>query len=704
MGIRLSGMISGLDTDTMIQDLVKAYNVKKDNMVKQQTKLEWKQDSWKTLNSKIYSFYSKTLSPMQFSTAYNNKAAAISDSSKATVKASPNAVNGTQSLEIKQLASTGYLTGGKVSSLSGDSLTGSSKLSDLGITGEGKISVSAGDGTTKEVSFDQDMSIDKFTGLLKDAGVNANFDAGNQRFFISSKISGKDGDFSIVGEDTTGIAGLKKLGLSYTTNTDIEAYQAIASQTDVELAARAKKDFIIDQLNEEKATLTESLEPLNEKLSTMNLSVEDRAAKREELVTMLDNDTLTQEDIDKINADISLIDEVDGYITAGTFDDELSALNSQIETINADIDTINKTLADETELNEYVSATTIDELAPSYISILDDYKAGRAKAQDIVDAGDIVTQYEAADEAGKALLQADYDAALTTLGRDGSAVRIVGKDSLITLNGAEFTSNSNNFSINGLTITANSLTEEGKPVSITTETDVDAIYDSIKNMFKEYNSLIIDMQKAYGAPSIKGYEPLTDEEKDSMTDSQIEKWEAKIKDSLLRRDDNLNTLMTTMRNSMLGDFEVGGKKLTLASFGVNTLNFFTAAENEKGTYHIDGDPDNSNTSGKADKLRDAIAKDPESIKEFFGKLSQQVYSNLTNKMKSSSLRSAYTVYNDKSMKKEYNEYDEKIEKWEDKVANIEDKYVKQFAAMEKALSQLQSSTSALTSMLGYSQG
>jgi flagellar hook-associated protein 2 len=57
MTIRLSGLTSGLDTDTIVQALVSAYSYKKDKYVKAQTKLSWTQDSWKSLNTKVYSLY-----------------------------------------------------------------------------------------------------------------------------------------------------------------------------------------------------------------------------------------------------------------------------------------------------------------------------------------------------------------------------------------------------------------------------------------------------------------------------------------------------------------------------------------------------------------------------------------------------------------------------------------------------------------------
>ena len=56
MAVRITGLNSGLDTDAIVQELVKSYSGQKENIEKKQTKLEWKQEAWKELNTKIYSF------------------------------------------------------------------------------------------------------------------------------------------------------------------------------------------------------------------------------------------------------------------------------------------------------------------------------------------------------------------------------------------------------------------------------------------------------------------------------------------------------------------------------------------------------------------------------------------------------------------------------------------------------------------------
>ena len=80
------------------------------------------------------------------------------------------------------------------------------------------------------------------------------------------------------------------------------------------------------------------------------------------------------------------------------------------------------------------------------------------------------------------------------------------------------------------------------------ENDTDAVYDSIKSYIKEYNDLLKTMNEYYYASTAKGYDPLTDDEKEAMTDDQVEQWETKIKDSLLRRDDTISSLLSVYEN------------------------------------------------------------------------------------------------------------------------------------------------------------
>ena len=235
---------------------------------------------------------------------------------------------------------------------------------------------------------------------------------------------------------------------------------------------------------------------------------------------------------------------------------------------------------------------------------------------------------------------------------------------------------------------------------MTTDTDVDAVYDTIKGFLKEYNALIKEMDTLYNAKTAKGYEPLTSEEKEAMSDEEVEKWEKKIKDSLLRRDGNLSSVISGMKTAMQSSIEIDGKNYTLSSFGINTASYFSSGDNEKGMYHIDGDSEDAVSSGNDDKLKSMIASDPETVFTFFSTLVTNVYDDLTKKMSSTTLSSAFKVYNDKQLQEEQRDYEKKIDKWEDYVSQQEQYWYSKFTAMEKALSELQSSTSALAGLLG----
>lgn len=304
------------------------------------------------------------------------------------------------------------------------------------------------------------------------------------------------------------------------------------------------------------------------------------------------------------------------------------------------------------------------------------------------------------------------------------ATKIDGTDAVIVLSGMMYTSSTNDFSINGLDITVHGVTDDieslkdsngdvdiskintNNSITLQTSTDTQGLYDSIKDFLTEYNNIINEITKLYNADSAGSYEPLTDDEKDKMSDTEIEKWETKIKDSLLRRDNSLSSVMNAMMTSMSQSININGKDYSLSSFGIHTLGYLNAVENEQNAYHIDGDEDDENTSGNEDKLMAALSGDPElvdspdTVVEFMKQLSTNLYKAIDEQMQSSSLRSRFKIYNDKELDKQYRNYTKTIKEWESKVSDKEDYYYKKFSQMETALSKLQSQTNSISGLLG----
>ncbi len=772
MAIRITGMYSGLDTESIISELASAQSYKKSKLVKAQTKLSWKQDAWKALNTKIYSFYTNTLDNMRFQSSYMKKKTKISDTDALSVITGADAVNGVRKVKIDKLAKAAYLTGGSIAQ--GDThFTGRATLKQLGFTGKGSISVTGGNGASIDLELDENMTIDAVVEKIKSTGLNASFDQNNQRIFVSSNNTGAVNNFTIMGKDEGGMNALAALGLLSTedlksdTNklwasykTDTAAYQ---KAIDAEVLARAeayKKEN--DSLEADKKAYEEANEKNRKELKELpgyNAS-ETRDSVYEVLygkdVTNTTTETKTLDasltidadgnyvdgdnkvvykktdtgyedadgnavSIDTVNNEVTVTKEVtvhqpgslqqavdtaketlraaqDALAAASEGDPNYASLKADVEAAKTNVSNAQKTYGEAKDRYSYLNA--IEHNEKGYADA--EAKITENKAYFEVDGDGKVTGTTALrdkvkDEFDKKVAVADKAYNGTEYADKAKGSKINGEDALITVNGAEFTSMTNTFTINGLTL---DVQEEGKEVTLTTNDDTDGIYDMIKNFFSEYNKLINEMDSLYNAEASTGYEPLTSEEKEALADSEVEEWEKKIKDSLLRKDSTLSDVAGAMKEVLLRGVDIGGKQMYLSDFGINTLGYFNAKENERNAYYIDGDSDNASVKANENKLKAAIASDPETVMNFFSKLSNNLYDKLKEKMATSRVSSAFTVYNDKAMKDDYKEYTEKIAKEEEKLNKLMDKWYDKFSAMETALAKLESKNSAISGMFG----
>lgn len=716
MAIRVSGINSGLDTDALVQELVSAYSKKTEKYEKAQTKLSWKQETWKSLNTKIYSLY-KNVSNLRYSSAYNTKTTTVSDNTKAKVTANSNAVTGTQKLNILDMAQAGYITGAKLSQAGGKTVTGDSMLSALGYSGgSSTIEVKKADGTTTQIDVKNTTKISDFVKSLQDAGLNASFDEKNQRLFVSSKESGAENDFTLMGADKDGADALKALGLNVALvktdsvgNLSFTEEAAKIYQADYDIYKAAQNANLNGDASENVKAYLESLlaQYDSDKSAKEALEAENAALKEQQATAQSKLDLIA--DYEALQAK-TLDPDSEEYIDPASteYAEQVTAIKESLAALEGNgvvADDIDISSYDKNALQAVVDDPAIAEQINANTTDIRNYESAMAanpvadfaELEDDERTAQVTLRTQAAIEANQVLNSGNYMASAN------DAVKISGSDARIVLNGVEYTSSSNSFSINGLEIEATGITGEGEAnaISINTSIDTQGLYDTIKDFLTEYNELINEMTKMYNAESSSGYEPLTDEEKDAMSDTEIEKWEAKIKDSLLRRDTTLNGVMSAMINSMATTYQVNGKTYSLSSFGIQTLGYLNAAKNENYAYHIDGDEDDESTSGKEDKLMAALKEDPDSVIEFMKQLTSGLYTSIDNKMKSTSLSSAYKVYNDKELDNQYKEYTELISKWEEKVTDKEDYYYDQFTKMETALGKLNSQSSSFTSMLGY---
>lgn len=671
MSMRLTGLMSGMDTESIIQELVAAKQTKVDDAKKEQQKLEWKQDAWKELNSKIKKLYNGTLANLRYQSSYAKKTTKISNSSIATIVTKDTAMNSVQTLKVERLAQSGYLTGAEVQKSNGGKCTQGTKLTDMGIAEGSKLEITT-KGKTTQIEVTASMTLSDLTSKLNSAGVKANFDTKTQRLFIGASTSGSSADFAITAANDDGTAALDKLGILTYDDAVMKKYEADAAlRSDADAYQKALDDEVASQLK----TYLSREKSLKGTLTTL------------------------EEKMQKVK---------EGY-AGDDFDDLVSNTDGALDTLRADI----KALEDKETLTEDEETQLADlkeklETVESYQSLQDQVTETQAEL-------DKLTPYRNEDETASDQLQAEVkswlddkiaraEAVIADTGRSGSAgaTKVAGQDALIYLNGAKFEGATNTFEINGLTITCNA--ESGNEnVTLTTQEDTSGIYDMIKKFITEYSELINEMDKLYNADTAKGYEPLTDEEKDAMSETEVEKWETKIKDSLLRRDSTLNTVASAFKQVMSSGFTVNGKTMYLSSFGINTLNYFEAEDNERNAYHINGDEDDEAVSGETNELLAAISADPDSVMDFFTQLSKSLYSKTGDLMKRvAGYSSSNTVYDDLKMKSDYDDYTKKIAELEEKLQDYEDKWYSKFSAMETAMAKMQSNASAISSLLGGS--
>ena len=713
MGIRMSGLSSGMDTEAIVKELMSAQSLKKNKVVKAKTKLEWTQTKWADLNTKLTGLYNNFVTKMQLSTAYKTKKTTISDTSKASVSAKTNAVNGSYTMEVKNIATAQYLTGAKIDASATD------KLVDLDSSLLNKeISITTG-GTTTKFAVTADTTLKDFTSALQNAGLNASFDDAQKRIFISSKDSGVANTFSI---STSGLSNAEvtargalceAAGYSNMSNTNKasfdEAMQALQTSgvgtDDYNKALDTIAKLSYDTKKASADTAAETY--VKAKLYSEKYSEYEEKARESLKNTYLDDDGnlktgKTQEDYDKAVAKKADTDTV-SYISSQLKEDDVklqieeAAFSGKTEADMADFSEKAVSKYYSSGVKAFTGMDGVDEdsektrmaaYTEKYASATDRNEALSSSALTSLGLADI-----SVDADGKVTVNGGANDSTNTSIPTGMAL-IEGSDSKIILNGAELTSSSSVVSANGLEISLTGVTKENESVTFSVATDTDAIYDSVKSFLKEYNSVMKEMNTLYNADSAKGYEPLTSQEKEAMSDDEVKEWETKIKNSLLRSDSTLGSIINAMRSAMQTTVEYDGGTYALSSLGIMTSTDYT----EGGLLHIYGDPDDSVYSAKDDKLKKALEENPDvviaTLTGVFGNLRQ----TMSDKMAGSKYSSSMSFYNDIKMKSDVKDYESDIKDWEDKLAEMEDAYYSKFTAMETALAKLQSQQSTMSGL------
>lgn len=260
-------------------------------------------------------------------------------------------------------------------------------------------------------------------------------------------------------------------------------------------------------------------------------------------------------------------------------------------------------------------------------------------------------------------------------------------------NGLVIETQENSYTLNGITFEFHNTTEGNARISV--NTDVDSSFEKIMDFVNKYNEVIEAMNKSQTEQKYRDYLPLTDEQKEEMTDEQIKLWEEKAKSGILRGESSIRDGMYQLRSSLQSFVDINGEFRLLSEIGITTSKNYLSG----GTLEVD-----------EDKLKAALRDNPEDVYQLFAGREEgdgrgliyrfeEALDSVRGNIERQAGRSTQTLDN-YSLGKRMKEINERISDYERKLVRVEQRYWAQFTQMEKAIARLSEQSSYLFSQFG----
>lgn len=620
----ISGLISGLDTSSLVDDLVDAESTKL-NSLKQQLQLaEWKQEAYRDIITDLQDFvdtyFSSTSSSSLIKQAnYLQYAVTNSDTGAVTATAGTNAKIGSHTIEVTQVATAATMS--STTGISADISGGS--VPDF-TSAAGQSFVLTVDGTEYTVSIDSSVTdVDSLQAAVDEV-------VGEGKVTVGTNSSGA-------------------LTFSATTDSGVTSIAIADSSSNGALTALGFDD---DSITSNRISEDSTLAEISAQLGTAITFVSNSETGDNEVTFSINGTSFSFSEDDTLG---DVIDEINDADCGATIEyDELS-----------------------------------DQL------ILTSSTTG---------AGTIMT---AEDSSGT------FVAGLLGTTTEGT-------DAVISYDGTKLTRSSNSIELDGVTYTIIDTTSEAATIGVSQ--DSDAIYDLVSNFVDAYNSLIETINDKLAEEYDSDYLPLTEDQEDEMSDTEIEKWNAKAQTGLLEGDDTLSDLLREFRTALMDS--VSGSSLSLTAIGISTGTY-----SENGKLYID-----------EDALQAAIEEDATAVQALFAQKSTSYSNNAAVRTMTSSERATrykeeglslrfYDILSDyvststdsagnkgkllelagidndgsnteNSLTNRISDYEERIEKEEDRLDTLRELWESKFSAMESALATLSSQSAYIDSLMG----
>ncbi len=626
--LRFSGLVSGVDTGYMIEQLMYIEKMKVDKVEQDKQILEWKRDMYRDVTNKLRAFSDKYFNLLKPETNFRSLSAfnlfniSSSNEKAVTAVAGSAAESKVYTIQVHSLASGAKIEG--TSNITRN-IIASEAVEDFQLVGR-KINVTL-DGVTKTIELKDYSDINHMIEDIN-ASLSKAFGAGKVEV---SNFDGRvefnvllNGSTLMLADGTSFSGDLKKLG------------------------------FMPEDNTSNRISLASGLESIKDNFKN-TLAIDNP----EENVVFTINDVV--------------IDVGKSYKNA-TLRDVMNAINNSDAGVRIQYDS----------LNDKFTLTSTVEGAASSITFVDTHEEnGLLKALGIVDG--TYTQ---------------------------------GTDAEFTLNGVEgMKRSSNQFTIDGVRFSLNEISEE--EVTIEIKNDIDTVVENIKGLVEDYNKILDEINGLIHQKKNRDYRPLTKEQKDAMSEKEIELWEEKAKEGLLSNDNILFNILNEMRKALFDKVE--GVSISVFDIGISTgayyergkltldeaklksalmnnfdevVKLFTTKPEDSGVNTVNDREkvvQNYNQSGITQRIYDILQKNIRTTRDSSGKKGIL--------LEKAGIVGDASEFNNLIVD-EIKAKDSMIQKMLEIMYQKEEAYYRKFTAMEKMLSQMESQSVWLMQQLG----
>lgn len=795
--MRLSGLTSGFDTESMIKQLMSSYQTKIDKQNQKLQKLSWQQAGYQDITKKITEFKNKYFDVLKRDTylmsasTFNKFTSGVTatngaDTSGLSVSTTSNSAVGSYKVRLNQRASAARASGNSITmekfALDFDkaiSAGGTDVTNDDGsVTRKFELSLSFKVGSvSKTIDFSAEAALDA-NGNISDAGAlksdmldalntklqegfgysgrtgadaTGSVDASGNEWFIQAEM-GANGkvSFNVGGNATASVTESKgNFGLaqaaskvaistsSVVTGTNIFTVDIGGKSVNVDFKGvsstyydsrnSAGNETILAEFNQLKAAayrkdkgLSAGATVTQTQLDSYTYSSEQAAKDRNasaiksalgaalpDYKFTLDGSYLTAKDKNGNDAEFAMTSVEGGTLgiakatasnkaTSGT---KLSAMGLTPDADGKYTLTIND--VDITVDKDATVATLMSAVNKSDANVTMTYSSL---------TNSFTVESKEMGGAGRVdIKSSDVTKALGIADDNGTVGFTSGQNSVFEINGQEIYLNDNSYTLDGTTFTFNDNMEVGETYTATISKDSTTVKDTVKKFVEDYNQLIEDVYGYIGTAPAKdsngdSYDPLTDDERDEMSEDEITKWEEKAKQGVLYNDSTVSSIMSQIRTTLYNSVTLDdGTKFGIYSMGIKTSSEWS----EHGKLEIDDDAFDKAFENNQDAIVKLFTDSENGVMAKVNKvMDSAVKSSGKAETRGTLVRKAgkenSSVTTDSTIYKEMKRIQERMSDLQTKYSEKEEYWWKVFTNMESALSDLNSQTSYISSYFGTS--